>query len=81
MIVTSWKLLRLGLGNLQRLFQLFLVNVYIISAKGFEMAIQFLRLRSVIGVCFTKLHIFLNEISNLFLLQTVNNRYNNSRCR
>ena len=70
--------LRIILGNLQRLFQSFLVNFYIFSAKGFEMAIEFLSLRSVIFVCLTKVHVFLNENSYLYSLQTVNIRYNDT---
>ena len=62
------------LGKSQRLFQLFLVNFYIFSGKGFEMAIEFLSLRSVVCACLTKLHISLNENSNLYSFHTVNTR-------
>ena len=66
--------IRIALGNLQRIFQLFLVNFYIFSGKGFEMAIEFLSLRSVVCACLTKLHISLNENSNLYSFHTVNTR-------
>ena len=69
-------ILRIVLGKSQRLFQLFLVNFYIFSAKGFEMAIEFLSLRYVVCVCLTKLHIFSNENCNQYSLQTVNTWYN-----
>ena len=38
------------------------------------MAIEFLSLRSVVCACLTKLHISLNENSNLYSFHTVNTR-------